>query len=93
MSYGTSKHWSDILNEFADTPSYNASAIVEYFQPLTDWLIKFNTEHNVTVGWEEDKCPDPPTTTFQPEIKLHEPSEFPSFDGKSRVKKGFKFVH
>ncbi|KAG5677065.1 hypothetical protein PVAND_006849 [Polypedilum vanderplanki] len=61
LSLGASKHWSDVLETLTGERKLDASAFLEYFQPLQDWLIKTNEELGVNIGWElSDKidCPN-----------------------------------
>ena len=34
----------------------DASALMEFFQPILDWLISINQGYDV--GWDESKCPE-----------------------------------
>lgn len=61
MAHGTSKHWSDILEEFTGNREYSAEAITKYFEPLTKWLQDFNNQTGEKVGWD-DSCPSAPNT-------------------------------
>ena len=60
LQYGFSKPWTEQLKEFTGTDRYNATPLLEYFQPLMKFLKKFNEENKLKVGWEE-KCPEPPS--------------------------------
>ena len=42
LKLGKSKHWIEQLFQLTGEETLIASAIYEYFQPLTDWLIKEN---------------------------------------------------
>lgn len=59
LSAGTSVHWSEALFQFTEEHEYNATALLAYFKPLTDWLTNYNQINNVHVGWTDD-CPLPP---------------------------------
>ncbi|KAK7092762.1 uncharacterized protein [Littorina saxatilis] len=54
LKKGASQPWQDILQAFNGQRDMNASAILDYFQPLTDWLAKENA--GLSVGWT-DNCP------------------------------------
>lgn len=51
LQKGSSKPWPDILEPFAGTRSMDASAILEYFEPLYNWLLKINKESGAHIGW------------------------------------------
>jgi hypothetical protein len=56
LSLGSSKHWTHALKLLTGEDSIKADAILEYFQPLHDWLIAENAKHpNERVGWSDDK--------------------------------------
>ncbi|KAG5670746.1 hypothetical protein PVAND_000987 [Polypedilum vanderplanki] len=42
LKLGMSKHWSEALNELTGSPNISASALVEYFAPLKDYLAEQN---------------------------------------------------
>jgi peptidyl-dipeptidase A len=52
LSLGSSVHWSEALYAMTGEKRLDASAFLEYFQPLQDWLIKTNKELGVQTGWE-----------------------------------------
>ena len=49
MSYGTSQPWQDTLEAAIGTREMDASAIIDYFQPLMGWLETQN--EGKTCGW------------------------------------------
>ncbi len=49
MSYGTSRPWQDTLEAAIGTREMDASAIIDYFQPLMGWLETQN--EGETCGW------------------------------------------
>lgn len=49
MSYGTSQPWQDTLEAAIGTRDMDASAIIDYFQPLMGWLETQN--QGKTCGW------------------------------------------
>lgn len=51
LQLGSSKPWPDVLEIMTGQRKLDASAMLEYFKPLQDWLIKENTKMEVTVGW------------------------------------------
>ena len=52
LSLGSSRHWSYSLNLLTGEKTINAGAILEYFEPLIEWLKKENAKYpNDMVGW------------------------------------------
>ena len=50
LAAGASRPWQDTLEKLAGTRQIDASAIIEYFQPLMGWLQQQNQGR--TCGWE-----------------------------------------
>ena len=57
LKLGSSKPWPDALEAICGTRQMSADALLEYFQPLMDWLKEENQRNGVTIGWEEE-CPE-----------------------------------
>ena len=57
MKLGSSVHWEEALYAISGTRDLSAEPIVEYFQPLLDWLDEQNTDLNLNIGWDETSCP------------------------------------
>ena len=55
LKLGTSKPWQDAMEQIAGTRNMDASALVEYFKPLNDWLTEQNKDMD-DVTWTEE-CP------------------------------------
>ncbi|KAI0233269.1 Angiotensin-converting enzyme [Lamellibrachia satsuma] len=55
LSMGSSKPWPEAMELLTGQRAMDAGALMEYFQPLTDWLKEQNKGH--PVGWQ-DACPD-----------------------------------
>ncbi|GAU93187.1 hypothetical protein RvY_05165 [Ramazzottius varieornatus] len=51
MSLGSSVPWQVVLEKLTGSPKMDASALLEYFEPLTDWLENYNSDGN-SVGWD-----------------------------------------
>lgn len=51
MEAGFSKNWQDLLFEVTGTNKLDASAIKEYFKPLTDFLTELRTREGYPIGW------------------------------------------
>lgn len=52
LRMGSSKPWPDAMEVLTGQRNIDPSAILEYFKPLEDWLIKKNKELGVKIGWE-----------------------------------------
>lgn len=52
LSLGSSKPWPDAMEVLTNNRKMEASAILEYFAPLYDWLIKTNEANGVDIGWD-----------------------------------------
>ncbi|XP_072105103.1 angiotensin-converting enzyme isoform X2 [Mobula birostris] len=50
---GSLRHWEDVLRDFTGNDKLNASALLEYFQPVTDWLVKQNNKSKEELGWSD----------------------------------------
>ncbi|OCT62272.1 hypothetical protein XELAEV_18043355mg [Xenopus laevis] len=53
MKLGNSKPWPEAMQLITGQRNMSAHALLKYFQPLTDWLIKENTKNSETLGWPE----------------------------------------
>lgn len=51
---GASKPWPDALEVFTGQRKMSASALIEYFKPLQDWLQKKNEETGAHIGWKSE---------------------------------------
>jgi len=45
IKLGSSRHWKEALWMFTGKDFLSASGLREYFQPLTEWLIKENLKN------------------------------------------------
>ena len=52
LSMGTSKPWPDAMEVMTGQRQLDASALLEYFKPMEEWLLKTNQELDVNIGWE-----------------------------------------
>ncbi|XP_077108784.1 angiotensin-converting enzyme isoform X2 [Ranitomeya variabilis] len=62
---GLSKPWQEILKEMTGTDKMDVGPLLEYFQPVTEWLIEQNTNNGETLGWP-DFAWTPPTPDGYP---------------------------
>lgn len=53
LSMGSSKPWPDALEKFTGQRRMDASAILEYFEPLHDWLRMVNKKLGIPIGWQQ----------------------------------------
>lgn len=51
LALGASKPWPDALEIITGQRKMEASALVEYFKPLQDWLEEKNKETGAHIGW------------------------------------------
>lgn len=51
MEAGFSRNWQELLQEVTGTNKLDASAIQEYFKPLTDFLKEVRTKEGYPIGW------------------------------------------
>ncbi|XP_053692653.1 angiotensin-converting enzyme-like [Sabethes cyaneus] len=57
LAMGASKPWPDAMEVLTGQRRMSADALLEYFQPLYDWLVVENKRIGAYVGWEaSDKC-------------------------------------
>ena len=55
LSKGSSQPWPDVLQELTGSRRMDASALLEYFRPLHQWLERQNEQERL--GWTR-QCPD-----------------------------------
>ncbi|KAK2143387.1 hypothetical protein LSH36_845g01017 [Paralvinella palmiformis] len=55
METGASRPWPEILEQMTGSRNMTAQPLIDYFQPLMDWLIEENADE--TLGWDETGCP------------------------------------
>lgn len=64
MKLGFSKPWPEAMTLITGQPNMSASAIMNYFKPLLDWLLTENGRHKETLGWPQYHwTPDSGTST------------------------------
>uniref|UniRef100_A0A1I8FZD8 Angiotensin-converting enzyme n=1 Tax=Macrostomum lignano TaxID=282301 RepID=A0A1I8FZD8_9PLAT len=51
LQLGRSKPWPDALQQLTGRRDISADALMEYFQPLHNWLKDYNAKNGVPVGW------------------------------------------
>lgn len=55
LAMGASKPWPDAMEVLTGQRKMDAGALLEYFQPLQDWLVKTNKANAAFVGWEKSQ--------------------------------------
>ncbi|ALC38278.1 Acer [Drosophila busckii] len=53
LSAGNSKHWKEVLKDFTGETEMDPAALLEYFDPLYQWLKQENSRLDVPLGWNE----------------------------------------
>uniref|UniRef100_A0A8C4QHG6 Angiotensin-converting enzyme n=1 Tax=Eptatretus burgeri TaxID=7764 RepID=A0A8C4QHG6_EPTBU len=53
LQKGSSRPWPEVLQEIVGTPSMSAKPLMEYFEPITEWLKEQNQKNNEILGWPE----------------------------------------
>jgi peptidyl-dipeptidase A len=51
LEAGFSRNWQDLLKDVTGTNNLDASAIKEYFQPLTEYLTELRQKEGYPIGW------------------------------------------
>ncbi|XP_071484071.1 angiotensin-converting enzyme-like [Diadema antillarum] len=52
MSMGRSRPWQEAMEVITGQREMSADAILEYFQPLMEWLERTNAENGEQIGWD-----------------------------------------
>ncbi|KRY00075.1 Inactive angiotensin-converting enzyme-related protein, partial [Trichinella pseudospiralis] len=53
MKLGASENWTDVLKIISGSEEISGAAMMEYMEPLIQWLVKTNAETGETIGWNE----------------------------------------
>lgn len=51
MSLGASRSYKQIIQLLTDEPALSMNGLLEYFQPLHEWLLQQNHADNAEVNW------------------------------------------
>ncbi|XP_067952220.1 angiotensin-converting enzyme-like [Watersipora subatra] len=57
LKLGSSQEWPIALEAITGSKNISADPLVEYFQPLMDWLKEYNKEHGYSGDNWDDSCP------------------------------------
>lgn len=52
MQLGASKPWPEAMEVITGQRRIDSGPALQYFKPLYEWLVRFNKENDVFVGWE-----------------------------------------
>ena len=52
LAMGSSRPWPEAMEALTGQREMKADAILEYFQPLMEWLEKTNEENGDVIGWD-----------------------------------------
>lgn len=63
---GSSKPWPDVMEAITGTREMDASALLEYFEPLIEWLDDKIEEEGLETGWDCSESPTPPPAVTTP---------------------------
>ena len=55
LRMGRSRQWPEVMFAMTGSREIDASALLDYFRPLYEWLVRENAGH--AVGWDESDCP------------------------------------
>ena len=56
LKLGSSVPWTEAMEVITGQKKMDASALIDYFEPLVDWLKTENKNKNYSIGWES-ACP------------------------------------
>lgn len=52
MALGASQPWPEAMKALTGQSEMRAEPLLEYFQPLHDWLIEENRKNGEYIGWD-----------------------------------------
>jgi len=56
MSLGSTKPWKQVVGKILpNNTGLSSLALLEYYQPVLDWLNKYNKDANSKIGWTASK--------------------------------------
>ena len=70
MKMGQSSPWPDAMEVMTGQREFDATALMDYFKPLTDWLIKQNTKNGDKLGWPDSNWMPPGRSGIRVVYKL-----------------------
>lgn len=51
MEMGASKRWPELLQKLTGKSFIDPQPLLEYYEPVYNWLKEYVLRHNVHVGW------------------------------------------
>lgn len=57
LRLGSSKEWPVALEAITGSRNMSVEPLIEYFQPLMNWLIEYNSKHGHSSDQWDDECP------------------------------------
>lgn len=76
MRVGSSRPWQEVLKEAIGTDALDAQPLLNYFQPVSQWLQEENQRNGEVLGWPEYQ--------WQPSM----PNNYPDNVGKALSESG-----
>lgn len=81
MQVGSSRPWQEVLKEAIGTDALDAQPLLNYFQPVSQWLQEQNQRNGEVLGWPEFQ--------WQPPL----PNNYPDNSGKAlRVGRALRHI-
>ncbi|XP_029068873.1 angiotensin-converting enzyme isoform X1 [Monodon monoceros] len=90
LQAGSSRPWQEVLKDMVGSDSLDAQPLLNYFQPVTQWLQEQNQQNGEVLGWPEYQWRPPMPDNYPEGIDLvsdeAEASRFvEEYDRRSRV--------
>lgn len=76
LQAGCSRPWQEVLKDLVGSDALDASALMEYFQPVSQWLQEQNQRNGEVLGWPEYQ--------WRPPL----PDNYPEGIGKALIESG-----
>jgi hypothetical protein len=59
LQAGCSRPWQEVLKDLVGSDALDAKALLEYFQPVSQWLEEQNQRNGEVLGWPENQWRPP----------------------------------
>lgn len=94
LKLGSSKPWPDAMEAITGQRSMSVEPLIEYFQPLIDWLAQQNA--GKPIGWS-NKCQQPRSSLIKDEDQARQWMESYNRQAKQKVDSvselNWKYMH
>ncbi|XP_062936388.1 angiotensin-converting enzyme [Cynocephalus volans] len=70
LQAGSSRPWQEVLKDMIGSDALDAQPLLEYFQPVTQWLQEQNQQNGEVLGWPEYQWRPPLPTNYPEGIDL-----------------------